>query len=129
LGPSGGQDGLPITRYDISLKKGEKEESFVILGDSESGQRIMPEDAFRALLIRVRLHENNGALSSGFDMLCRETATRLRELLGPDNYSDFLKLDTSPEYRKFEEEKPGFKSSLSKPGCSVQGEQPLAINS
>ncbi len=92
LGLSGEQDGQPIPRYEVSLRKGEKKESFVIFGDSEFEQRITPEDAFRALLSRVRLHENKVELSPGLDLLCCETAIRLKEFLGPDNYSDFLSL-------------------------------------
>ncbi len=113
LKPSGEQDGLTIPGYNVRLRKGEKEESFVIFGDSETEQRMTPEDALRALLIRARLHENNAVLSPGFDMLCGETATRLKKFLGPDNYSDFLKLMTNPEHTIFENEKPGFKSFLS----------------
>ena len=95
LEPSGEQDGVSIPRYNVSLRKGEKEESFVIFGDSETEQRMTPEDALRAIFIRVRLHENKVELSSGLDMLCCETATKLMEFLGPDNYSNFLNLQTS----------------------------------
>jgi len=110
FGLSRGQDGLPITRYDVSLRKGDKEESFVILGDSESKGGITPEDALRALLIRSQLYENNAFFSSDLDMLCRETATRMKEFLGPDNYFDFLNFEANPNHKKFEKEKPGFKS-------------------
>jgi|GEM_PF-3488920 len=110
LKPSGGQNGLPVPSYDVILRKGEKGESFVILGDTESEQRITPEDALRALLIRVQLHENNAIFASGLDIICRETATRLKEFLGPSNYSDFLNLEANPKHKKFEKEKPGFKS-------------------
>lgn len=92
LGTCAVQDGLDIPKYDVSLRKGEKEESFIILGDSESDKQITPEDAVRALLIRAQLQENNVELLSGSDMLYRETATRLKELLGPDNYFDFMHL-------------------------------------
>ena len=113
--PSGKQDGEPIPRYDVSLRKGQKEELFVIFGESESEQPITPEDALRALLIRIRLHENNAVLSSGLDMLCRETASKLKEFLGPDNYSVFLNLEINPKYIKIEKEEPGFKSLHSYP--------------
>ncbi len=107
------REGLAIPRYDVSLRKGEKEESFIILGDSESNQRMTPEDAFRTLLIRVQLHENNVSLSPALDMLCCETATRLKEFLGPDNYFNFLNLETSTGYAKFQKEQPDFKPLLS----------------
>lgn len=92
LGLSGEQNGQAISRYEVILRKGEKKESFLILGDSESEQRMTPEDAFRALHSRIRLHETKVELSSDINMLCFETATRLKKFLGPDNYSDFLKL-------------------------------------
>ncbi len=92
LGLSREQDGQPIPRYDVILRKGEKKESFVIFGDSESEQRMTPEDAFRALHSRIRLHETKAELSSGLDLLFCETATKLKNFLGPDNYSDFVKL-------------------------------------
>ncbi len=92
LGLGGEQKGLPVPAYDVSLRKDDREESFVIFGDSQSMKRMTPEDAFRALRSRVQLHENKVELSPGLDMLCRETASRLKKFLGPDNYSDFLNL-------------------------------------
>ncbi len=88
----GEQDRQPIPRYEVRLSNGKKTESFVIFGDSESDQLMTPEDAFRALLSRVRLHECKVEFSSDLDVLCCETAARLKDFLGPDNYSDFLKL-------------------------------------
>ncbi len=102
LGPSGEQDRLSIPKYEVNLRKDEKEASFVILGNSESKQLMTLEDAFRALSIRVQLHENNADLSSYFDMLCRDTATRLKEFLGSDNYSDFLSMETGTGYVNLE---------------------------
>ncbi len=92
----GERDSLTIPEYDVSLKRGEKEESFIILGDSESNQRITPEDVIRTLLIRAQLHENNIDLLPNSDMLYRETATKLKEFLGPDNYFYFMHLDIVP---------------------------------
>ena len=92
LEPRGERNGLTIPEYDISLRKGEREESFIILGDLESDQLITPEDAIRTLLIRAQLHEYNVDLLPNSDILYRETATRLKEFLGPDNYFDFMHL-------------------------------------
>ncbi len=92
VGLSSEQDCLPTPRYEVKLRKGVREESFVILGDPESEQRLMPEDAFRALLIRIQMHENIACLSSPMTLLYRETASRLKDLLGNNGYYDFLNM-------------------------------------
>lgn len=92
VGLSSEQDCLPTPRYEVKLRKGVREESFVILGDPESEQRLMPEDAFRALLIRIQMHENSACLSSPMTLLYRETASRLKDLLGNNGYYDFLNI-------------------------------------
>ncbi|HET6419221.1 MAG TPA: hypothetical protein VFG19_03635 [Geobacteraceae bacterium] len=114
-GPSGERNGPPIPRYEVILRKGEREESFVIFGDPESEQRITPGDVLRALLIRIRLHETNAALSPGSEKLCSETATRLKEFLGPEDYSDLLNLDMNSRHALSEKVKPGFRSLRSYP--------------
>lgn len=95
VGLSSDQDCLPTPRYDVKLRKGVREESFVILGDPESEQRMNPEDAFRALLIRIQMHENSACLSSPMTLLYRETASRLKELLGNNGYYDFLNMNSA----------------------------------
>ncbi len=92
VGLSKEQDSFPSPRYDVKLRKGVREESFVILGDPESEQRMMPEDVFRALLIRIQMHENSVCLSSPMTLLYRETASRLKDLLGNNSYNDFLNM-------------------------------------
>jgi len=94
VGLSSEQDCLPTPRYDVKLRKGVREESFVILGDPESEQRMDPEDVFRALLIRIQMHENSACLSSPMTLLYRETASRLKDLLGNNGYYDFLNMSS-----------------------------------
>ncbi len=94
VGLSSEQNCLPTPRYDVKLRKGVREESFVIMGDPESEQRMMPEDAFRALLIRIQMHENSACLSSPMTLLYRETASRLKDLLGNNGYYDFLNMSS-----------------------------------
>jgi hypothetical protein len=84
------QTSLPFPRYDVTLKKDDLEATFAVLGDPESGQRMTPADASRALHIRINLHEGRVDLLPSADSLYRETATSLRDLLGLRNYREFL---------------------------------------
>lgn len=84
------QNSLPFPRYDVTLKKDDLEATFAVLGDPESGQRMTPADASRALHIRTSLHEGRVGLLPTADSLYRETAASLRDLLGLRNYREFL---------------------------------------
>jgi hypothetical protein len=88
------QNSLPFPRYDVMLSKDDRRTIFTILGDPESGRSMTPEEACRALNIRISLYEDGVYFSPSADSLNRETATRLRELLGHKSYLDFLDLES-----------------------------------
>jgi plasmid maintenance system antidote protein VapI len=85
-------DGQPITHYDVALTRDGSNGSFIIIGSPEAEQGLTPEDAARALHIRVNMHENKTALSIDSAAICRETAARLKDLLGAATYQDFINL-------------------------------------
>jgi hypothetical protein len=92
VGLSSEQSSLPFPRYDVTLRKDDVVATFAVLGDPESGRRMTPADASRALHIRISLHEGRVGLLPPADSLYRETATSLRDLLGLRNYREFLDL-------------------------------------
>lgn len=96
-------DGYNLARYTVTLTRNGTCENFTILGTPETALQLTREDAARALHIRASMHENRAALSGDTETLCRETAGRLKELLGPSAYRNFLVLQdnagTSPRRR------------------------------
>jgi hypothetical protein len=90
--PSSEQNSLSFPHYDVMLSKDDHRTIFAILGDPESGRSMTPEEACRALNIRISLYEDGVYFSPSADSLNRETATGLRDLLGHKSYRDFLDL-------------------------------------
>jgi hypothetical protein len=87
------QDNFPCPTFDVTLKKGGVAETFSVLGSPEPGKWMTPADAVRALIIRMRLHENGVRLSPHSGIINGETSSRLKHLLGPGVYRELLDID------------------------------------
>jgi hypothetical protein len=96
------QNSLSFRHYDVMLSTEDRKTLFTISGDPESGRSMTPEEACRALNIRISLYEDGVCFSPSADSLHRETATGLRDLLGQESYRDFLYLERGRQALKLQ---------------------------